>query len=491
MERRIATVLPVLYAVLFSTVLLIGCSDATGVAIDEDNNIYLAGPVLELPEISPSDGSTITAHEIITIRFPSTMPVDSLIVGGDFAGADVLWDTQNLENDTLILNSQAEVSWLAGDDRSLQITIEGYDEMISYAFEVFNGMCVSDPLNVVNPGSSGSNGTSLDPLATVQAGITKAVELYIFEPGDTAEIHITAGNFEVACNTTTPTYAAEMEEGVSLYGGYSSNFKERDVDTNVTRITDTSSTGGSEFDPVTAIYCDSEITTSTAIDGLTITLGKEDGSHSAIYCEDGSPTIRDVIIQGRPEGEKNLVSHGILLKGSSAFIENCTIDPGWSGVYSTGVYCIQASFPTVTGNTISGGFSDDSTYGVRTETGSDSIITNNTISGGDWDTIAGTEGRCIRVRNCNPTISGNTFNWASTLHWETCAIYEATVTSNPASVTQNDFNYDGNWYYDSDNTTMITKANYDTPVTTGDGEENLFNPAGWDNYSTSEGINVP
>ncbi len=467
-------------AVLFLVLppLFWGCSAERNNINDPDSPNYQIGVTLKLGDGTElKEGTTITGHEPITIAFSDEMTSCSVSgsMGNAMAAGNLDWeDTKTYTITPGVGNVYPEGS---GQVLGLKCTsVEGKELDNSYTFVTENAVYVSSGLNTINPGDPSNDGTKTSPLSVIQTGVNLADDLY-----DTARVNVAEGDYNVACALSpSAVYAVEMKEGISLYGGYSENFNNYNSSTYISKITDTSTsgTGSSEFNPISAIYCDSTITNNTVIDGFTITIGKDNGTHSAIYCNGGSPTIKNNIIQGQDLANASLLSHGILFSSSSAIIQNNTIDPGTSTVNSTGLYCVSTSTLTIENNTLSGGVGDSS-YVIRTEGGSDAIISYNNITGGDWST----EGISIRVYNSAPTITDNTFNILSTLKWETYSITEENGTSDPLSVKRNNFNYDGYWYLD-ENTTTIDKNNPGTFVTTGDGNESLFDSGSWNNSSS-------
>lgn len=442
--------------------------------------------IFRIGTIIPSDTSLLVGHQQIIITFNDSPDRNSLTISGNLGNAIKSWETVTHTDDTLTLTP--DTLWNAGAGVSLTInasTLDGsQSDSKTVTYDVFHGVCVS-----ATNGLPDNSGTPDAPLDTIQHGIDYAKNTgYI-----TAEVRVAGGNYEVLCDTDTPTYAANMVEGISLYGDYTNDFKTRDIGVHETNIIDTSTTGGpSEFNPASAIYFDSTITLATVIDGFTITIGMDSGSHTAIYCSQGSPTITNNKITGRGSSEASAYAYGILLYGSGALIQNNTIDPGAATQYSTGIYCIQSSSPNIDHNTINGGGPSLKTYGIRTDSnsGTDILITNNTINGGEWDVIGGGEGHCIRIRNSKPTIKGNEFLMFASGYGTTYAIFEYNTTSDPAQVRNNDFNYYGYWYWD-EGTTLIEANNYTDTVSTLEGTDYLFNPSTWNNYSTDRNINVP
>ena len=124
-------------------------------------------------------------------------------------------------------------------------------------------------------GSDANPGTVDEPMATVQAAIDMA------SAGD--EVRVTP-NGGVYLSIT-------LKEGVSVFGGYSSDFSQRDTASNQTRLYPQAA--GAH--PVNA---DSTITRATVLDGFYIN-GASSGIMSyGIVNDGGSPTIRDCAVFG-------------------------------------------------------------------------------------------------------------------------------------------------------------------------------------------------
>ena len=491
MVRRISTKTSIIFIItILAAVLLSACENSLDAYIETDELQAQEAGILAAPIIN-INGSVITGHEEITLTFDETIDKTTLSLGGTLGDSNpgTEWGQVAFVDDKVYINSDNYLIWPEGSGKTLTVSCESVSGKVltgySFTSDVFYGVCVSPPDDAVNPGKPSNPGTVTGPLDTIQVGIDKADTMYVTPANgiDTAEVRVAGGNYEKVCEISTPTYIANMINEISLFGGYSFNFQNRDISNNITNIVDTSTIGGvSEAAPVSTVYCDSTIGTSTVIDGFSITLGSDDGIHCAIHCQEGSPTISNITISGSGSGDENLVSYGIYLYSSTAKILNSTIDPGHSTAYSAAIVCSQNADVTIDGNTIYSGTSDD-TYGIKTDTSSDSIITNNTITGGNWSS----EGYCIRVRDCNPTITENIFNISHGTYWATYAIYERTTNSDPSSLRENDFNYQGNWYYDEYLTT-VDSTNYNTQqLSTLEGSALLLT-AIWGNYSTSENL---
>lgn len=236
----------------------------------------------------------------------------------------------------------------------------------------------------VSTESDANDGRMATPFATIQAGITLG-EWYINSGVSAAvSVLVAEGTYEVNASADE---GITIVEGVSLYGGYSTDFSERDSEAHVTTIIDLSETGeddeaaGTEVDNV-AIVADGRvhaITTATVIDGFTIIGGTStDGSAYAILCETASPTISNNIIDA---GGGVLALY--ILDGSSPVISDNTIRGSilekWS--WKTTVYVRTDCNPVITGNIIEA--VGDAVFGqtaILVQNNSDARIEDNVIT---------------------------------------------------------------------------------------------------------------
>ena len=327
------------------------CSD---VLLDEQGRALTEA---NRPSLSPGDGTIITAHEIITFTFPKTMDPASVTVSGDIGTAELSWKTNATSNDTLVLNDYSvtgtpKIVWSAGTGRSLIVTVIAAGETIpyTYLFDVFRGVCVKEV------GDDGERGTAGSPLATIQAGIAKAVSLY----GSPSEVHVAGGDY------TVPAAAANgivMEGGISLLGGYAAQWQSRDWVANSTIITDLRSLS----DAAVSFLENKGIATSTVFEGFTVYASSSAvaaSTTSAVKIRSSSPTIRNnVLIAG---GDANGVNrYGISIESAavstpSPIISGNTINSPTQGGGSLtsnciGIYISADSSPIIRDNVVYAG----------------------------------------------------------------------------------------------------------------------------------------
>jgi hypothetical protein len=338
-----------------------------------------------LPQILPLDKTIITAHETITLLFTKSMdPATVTLSGniGDTANVKKKWDTKTLTNDSYILNTDAAVFWTPGTGKTLTITVTSAGQTVSYSytFDVFNGVCVAPIDHLGNATTDGNPGTALLPILHIGAGISGAVALY---PSGAREVHVAAGTY--LTNWQTSTNMIQAVKGVSLYGGYKTDWSVRDTAANPTIIQDQSGSGTPNGPYNCAIYAGGLITTATVIDGFEIDGGLGTTS-AAIYCRGGSPTISNNTINagGNFAGETR---NAILL------------DSGTLG---------EIPSPHIIGNSINtaasvGGIDLAECYGININSAGSPIIEGNRIRGGSASILLAGTGSSYGILDGNPT----------------------------------------------------------------------------------------
>lgn len=209
-------------------------------------------------------------------------------------------------------------------------------------------------------GDDANPGSETEPMLSINAAVLLAASKV-----STGEVRVSSGTYDPVV----------MAEGISLFGGYATDWSARDPATYVTIIENGSNTGGTVTDPNSTVSGSSGITTTTVIDGFTI--NGSGGSYSAaIFNVGASPTISNNIISG---GTAATGTYGIYNKtGSQPLILDNTIDGG-NGDEGHGIFNLSAS-PTIRGNTITGGGTTYS-YGIQSNGGSGLIENNPLIAG--------------------------------------------------------------------------------------------------------------
>jgi hypothetical protein len=295
------------------------CSDGL---IEEQRRIIMEA---NQPIVTPPDGRTITAHETITFVFPKTMDPAAVSVSGTLGTFTPAWETRTLANDTMILNGAGDISWTAGTEQTLDVTVNTGGEEIVYSviYGVFRGMCVSkaDPFpdDGILPDDSGQ-GTALQPLVSIPVGITKAQTKY-----GNCSIHVAAETYGTDWNANAASRII-MAEGVSLIGGYAVGWQAQNATLYQTSIIDSSAAGGAALnDQNCAVSIGAGITAATVLEGFRI-FGGLGGYSSAVIISDASPIIRNCSIQAGGDGP-DVFRYGVFIAGtSSPVIQGCRIN---------------------------------------------------------------------------------------------------------------------------------------------------------------------
>jgi hypothetical protein len=243
----------------------------------------------------------------------------------------------------------------------------------------------------VRPAGNDANiGTIDKPKATIQSAIA-----FIESIGETGEVRVAEGVYRV--NYREGVYI-NMREGVSLYGGYSSDFRKRDSDMYESVIVDESGSGGGGDDHNRAVYAPPGIRRTTVLDGFTIQGGGGDRS-IAVMVDGSSPTITNNDIEG---GWAD-IAVGIRLENSSAHVKSNDIYGGDTLNKSRAITTTSCPLSLlIEDNNIEGGDGLFNSIGIRSKEGSEPTIRGNWIDGG-----YGFESRGIHNIDSSPTIQGN------------------------------------------------------------------------------------
>jgi hypothetical protein len=205
-------------------------------------------------------------------------------------------------------------------------------------------VCLKDGIFVATTGSDSALGTQAAPLKTIQAAIDLAASL---SPKPT--VNVSAGTYTVGHIT--------LKEGVSVLGGWATNWSVRSPAANVTVLTDSTALGGTDTVPNRAVDAGTGLTSATKLDGFTINGGG--GTHSAgILITDSSPTISNNVINGGTATN----AYGIRVRSTGALtvspaITSNTINGATAGTTTTtgnafGVYITGGAAPAISSNTI-------------------------------------------------------------------------------------------------------------------------------------------
>jgi len=336
---------------------------------------------------NPSSGSFAASGDQIIITFDETMDTTSLVLSGDMASESnggifststkpVSGSSLRLKatNDTLTITPQT--GWSYGNERTL--TVDGEDlagnalPTLELSFNIVEGI-----VYVSTTGDDANDGTKENPKRIISAGISEGADKG-YTPGAVLVSH---GIYSVDSGSTPPTHVV-LVEGISIYGGYTADFIQRDFEENLTTMVDTSSTTTGDFlNPNRVVEAGNGITKATIIDGFEIFGGGGDLSSGIFIHSGGSPKVSHNTIRG---GNGTSLSMGSLTMGisSSPTFQNNAIDGGNSESNSYGIYNVSSS-PTIQNNTIHGGISENLAFGILSTDSSSPTIKNNTINGGN------------------------------------------------------------------------------------------------------------
>ena len=246
------------------------------------------------------------------------------------------------------------------------------------------------------------------------------------------EIHVAAGMYKPT-STTDRTISFELKDGVSLLGGYAGNGAD-DPDAHDVALYDTILSGdigtdGDNTDNSYHVIVSYGVSSSTLVDGVTITAGYADGG-STDGCGGGmynygssSPTLTDCTFSGNTassSGSDGSYGGGMLNSSSSPTLTNCTFS-GNTANNGAGMYNSCSSSPTLTNctfsrNTASSSGSDGSYGGGMLNYSSSPTLTNCTFSGNTASTIGDVSsyGGGIYNHSSSPILTNCTFSGNTT-----------------------------------------------------------------------------
>ena len=223
----------------------------------------------------------------------------------------------------------------------------------------------------IETGDDANKGVLTEPLKTIQAGIDLAAGYIADGLAESVDVHVAEGLYEV---NSSEDGSISMTDGVSLYGGYKSDFSERSISEHETEIVDLGTTG----EIVSAVCYSEGVTALSVLDGFTIRGGNIDTN--------------------------NGWSIGIGMEGASPVIINNKIYAGSSPVtgISIGVNIYNGGSPVIENNYINGGTSSGGNTGILAFTNVSGIIRQNDIFGGSGGNATG-----VLIMNSTAQITDN------------------------------------------------------------------------------------
>ncbi|MDH5446993.1 MAG: right-handed parallel beta-helix repeat-containing protein [Gammaproteobacteria bacterium] len=231
----------------------------------------------------------------IVISFNETMDtaIGSFTLGGSMAAESDggIWSA---ESDTLTI-SPADGAWVSGMDRTLTINARDLAgnpaTTISLMLDVYAGT-----LYFVSSNAADDSGDGLTP-ATARRNIYGAISAAT----GPAVVVVNGGSYPT--DSSNALTRIEMKDQVSLYGGYSADFKTRNTNTNASSITNASTIESNAFGTVTV---GDSIMNPAVIDGFTIygpsVVGNGSEDASAIVSNGNAVIQNNVLVGGVHSG---------------------------------------------------------------------------------------------------------------------------------------------------------------------------------------------
>jgi|GEM_PF-1150192 len=299
------------------------------------------------------------------------------------------------------LNGAGTAAFLSGNtavpaDTETAITISGLEYSQSYDihliaedsdsnFQETSEMITADigNRNIIfvseSSGNDSNNGDDPEyPKESISAGLTAAGLL----TGSCIKVYVSAGTY---------AESVTLENGVSLYGGFSAtDWSDRDIEDrgNATYSTEIQGVASSMY----GVAFSGSSSEQWILEGFTITTSHPDNSHGVrVYLDGGTATVRYNTING---GTGTNESNGIYVNGpeSKMIVQHNEINGGAStGASSNGIYIETAADQIVTDNTIDGGSGNSTSRGITATypLASTSLIARNDINGGSSSTSYG------------------------------------------------------------------------------------------------------
>jgi len=287
------------------------------------------------------------------------------------------------------------------DATAEQPTFTTGDTPATYVFSlvVNNGSRDSDPSTVsIRVWEDLDNRVFVDASASASISASKAGDGSLTSPFTTIAEAIAAGAGSAYVAAGTYVANLTMVEGVSLYGGYESSNWTRDISTNTTTISPTTS------DPT--VTFDTGLTNATFLDGFSITgpTSSAAGVNTVLVENGGSARISQNTIAG---GTTTVgPSFGVSCEDNAqgVLVSDNTITMG-TGDNAQGTFAVSFAncAGTISGNTMTGSssaaYSVGGVGGIALANGADVTVTENTIDAGmnqvTQDTVPGTMGMYI------------------------------------------------------------------------------------------------
>ena len=426
--------------------------DATDLAGNPVPTVTLTFDVDATPPVGtvvePFDGILTTTQPIV-IQFDE--PMSDIVNPGDTIGDASTGGTFLLvSGNRLQLKLEPTTAWPLGRDQTLRVDVadeHGNGTTLEFPFDVVDGI-----VHVSPAGDDGNSGEANQPLKTISAAVNMAINTVLTGSVKTAAaIRVAEGLYTVNSGTSGPVVLGENmgEGGISIYGGYDTNFTSRDPATLVSTLQDTSTTiigapPSSIDDPNRALHAGTWSDERSVIDGMTIR-GSDQGDYSAaIYVKGGLLELRDCIIEGGGSNGGNhpsVRSYGVLDNGGNGLtLRNDTV---YGGVApdTAAAYLSVSARALFEGNRIDGGgenLSGSHSTGIFMFYTDDNVVRNNVIDGGRGAVYsAGMLIYDLSTSNTDPVVQNNTINASSSNQsrgiWLASNSAKATIENNIVS----------------------------------------------------------
>ncbi len=337
--------------------------------------------------VLPASGGYIGSSESITLQFSESMNTSSLAVSGTLGSVSSAWSDTSFVNDKVTLSPSS--SWNLGMDKTLIVDINDLAgnpvSQINLTYSVIEGSV----FYVSTTGSSSYDGSSpAQAFNSVRNALSSGTMVitsydpfeyhleYAVNPGDI--ILVAGGTYNLDSSSALDVIA--LKDGISVYGGFNSDFTDRDTGVYETILNDTCSLS-CIYNPVGS----TSISQSAVFDGFTVNAAAKYAMF--IYNSSGLTISNNKINAGTATGSYNYTA-GIYLDSSGTVIENNTIHGGTAEYATNGILVASSRSPVLRNNVIHGGIATgDGGMNPGISTGISSlgspILYNNTVYGGD------------------------------------------------------------------------------------------------------------
>ncbi len=310
--------------------------------------------------------------DAISISFSEPVHKSTLALSGALAAES---DGGTWSDDQTLVVSPV-TSWKSGKDRPLAVAVEDHAGNPS-AVTVFHYDIATVYVSVDDPAAGDANpGTRALPFARIQPAIAYAAGTFT-----DATVHIAEGTYAIDASDLADIIA--MTDGVSLYGGYSSDWSGRDREAHASVVENS----GGDFTVLA-----NSLSTVPVLDGFVLrTTGSVGSLVSVIDC--GMVASNNRLDASAANAATN---YALSVTGSSsATIEDNEIIMG-TGTVVFGIYLSGSSTASIRRNIIHGGNGSSGTVGIRLSETSTAQVCNNAV-------IPGTSTTCTAVYSTSST----------------------------------------------------------------------------------------